>query len=71
MVMLALTQDVDRLKNGINRSGARVVKAKTPLEMFGYVTSLRTITSGSTSTMVFSHFAEVSASNCYKGVGGS
>lgn len=47
-----------------NRSGARVVKAKTPLsEMFGYVTSLRTITSGrATSTMVFSHFSEVSAS---------
>lgn len=47
-----------------NRSGARVVKAKTPLaEMFGYVTSLRTITSGrATSTMVFSHFEEVSAS---------
>ena len=47
-----------------NRSGARVVKAKTPLaEMFGYVTSLRTITSGrATSTMSFSHFEEVSAS---------
>ena len=41
-----------------NRSGARVVKAKTPLaEMFGYVTALRTITSGrATSTMSFSHF---------------
>ncbi len=47
-----------------NRSGARVVKAKTPLaEMFGYVTSLRTITSGrATSTMVFSHFEQVSSS---------
>jgi elongation factor G len=47
-----------------NRSGARVVKAKTPLsEMFGYVTTLRTITSGrATSTMSFSHFEEVSAS---------
>ena len=47
-----------------NRSGARVVKAKTPLaEMFGYVTALRTITSGrATSTMVFSHFEEVSSS---------
>ncbi|MCE5205107.1 MAG: elongation factor G [Porphyromonadaceae bacterium] len=47
-----------------NRSGARVVKAKTPLaEMFGYVTSLRTITSGrATSTMSFSHFEEVSSS---------
>src|SRR5690554_993957 len=47
-----------------NRSGARVVKARTPLaEMFGYVTSLRTITSGrATSTMSFSHFEPVSAS---------
>ena len=47
-----------------NRSGARIVKAKTPLsEMFGYVTSLRTITSGrATSTMSFDHFEEVSPS---------
>ncbi|MBQ1933284.1 MAG: elongation factor G [Muribaculaceae bacterium] len=47
-----------------SRSGARVVKAKTPLaEMFGYVTALRTITSGrATSTMTFSHYAEVSSS---------
>jgi elongation factor G len=46
-----------------NRSGARVVKAKTPLaEMFGYVTTLRTITSGrATSTMSFSHYEEVSS----------
>ena len=45
-----------------SRSGARIVKAKTPLaEMFGYVTALRTITSGrATSTMTFSHYAEVS-----------
>ena len=44
-----------------SRSGARVVKAKVPLaEMFGYVTALRTITSGrATSTMEFSHYAEV------------
>ena len=47
-----------------SRSGARVVKAKAPLaEMFGYVTALRTITSGrATSTMSFSHYAEVSTS---------
>ena len=47
-----------------SRSGARIVKAKAPLaEMFGYVTALRTITSGrATSTMTFSHYAEVSAS---------
>ena len=44
-----------------SRSGARIVKAKAPLaEMFGYVTALRTITSGrATSTMSFSHYAEV------------
>ncbi|HKL71598.1 MAG TPA: elongation factor G [Marinilabiliaceae bacterium] len=47
-----------------NRSGARIVKAIVPLaEMFGYVTTLRTITSGrATSTMTFSHFEVVSAS---------
>lgn len=48
-----------------HRNGARIVKAKTPLaEMFGYVTALRTITSGrATSTMTFSHFEEMSTSN--------
>ncbi|NCC98476.1 MAG: elongation factor G [Bacteroidia bacterium] len=47
-----------------SRTGARIVKAKVPLsEMFGYVTSLRTITSGrATSSMEFSHYAEVSTS---------
>ena len=47
-----------------NQSGARIVKAMTPLaEMFGYVTSLRTITSGrATSTMAFDHFEVVSSS---------
>ncbi len=46
------------------RTGARIVKAKVPLaEMFGYVTALRTITSGrATSSMEFSHYAEVSSS---------
>lgn len=45
-----------------SRSGGRIVKAKVPLaETFGYVTSLRTITSGrATSSMEFSHYAEVS-----------
>jgi elongation factor G len=40
------------------RSGATVIKAKVPLsEMFGYVTDLRTITSGrATSSMEFSHY---------------
>ncbi len=47
-----------------SRSGARIVRAKAPLaEMFGYVTALRTITSGrATSTMTFSHYSEVSSS---------
>jgi len=42
------------------RGGAQVVKAKVPLsEMFGYVTTLRTITSGrANSSMEFSHYAE-------------
>src|SRR5688572_21444563 len=44
-----------------SKAGAQVVKAKVPLsEMFGYVTQLRTITSGrASSTMEFSHYAEV------------
>ncbi|MCE2786642.1 MAG: elongation factor G [Bacteroidota bacterium] len=42
------------------RAGSQVIKAKVPLaEMFGYVTQLRTLTSGrATSTMEFSHYAE-------------
>ena len=45
------------------RTGARIIKAHVPLaEMFGYVTALRTITSGrATSSMEFSHYAEVSS----------
>ena len=47
-----------------NRSGARVIKAYVPLaEMFGYVTALRTITSGrATSSMEYHHHAPVAAS---------
>jgi elongation factor G len=47
-----------------NRTGARIVKAKVPLsETFGYVTVLRTITSGrATSSMQFSHYEALSAS---------
>ena len=47
-----------------SRTGARIVKAKVPLaETFGYVTALRTITSGrATSSMQFSHYSEVSSS---------
>ena len=45
------------------RSGARIVKAMVPLsEMFGYVTALRTITSGrATSSMEYDHHSPVSA----------
>ena len=44
------------------RTGARLVKAMVPLaEMFGYVTALRTITSGrATSSMTYDHHAPVS-----------
>ena len=43
-----------------DRAGSKVVKGEVPLsEMFGYVTSLRTLSSGrATSTMEFSHYAE-------------
>jgi elongation factor G len=46
------------------RSGARVVKAMVPLaEMFGYVTALRTITSGrATSSMTYDHHTQVASS---------
>jgi elongation factor G len=49
---------------GMDSKGtAQVIKAKVPLsEMFGYVTALRTLTSGrATSTMEFSHYAETPA----------
>lgn len=47
-----------------NKGGARVIKAKVPLaEKFGYVTVLRTLSSGrATSTMEFSHYEEVPVS---------
>ena len=47
-----------------SRTGARIVKAKVPLaETFGYVTALRTITSGrATSSMTYDHHAQVSSS---------
>lgn len=56
--------DLNRRRGQVNdmsdRAGAKVVKAIVPLsEMFGYVTSLRTLSSGrATSTMEFSHYAE-------------
>jgi elongation factor G len=47
-------------ENVISRIGMAVIKVKVPLaEMFGYVTDLRTFTSGrATSTLEFSHYAE-------------
>ncbi len=56
--------DLNRRRGTISsmgdRAGAKVVKGEVPLsEMFGYVTSLRTLSSGrATSTMEFSHYAE-------------
>ncbi|MBM3419590.1 MAG: elongation factor G, partial [Bacteroidetes bacterium] len=48
-----------------SKAGSRVIKAKVPLaENFGYVTVLRTLTSGrATSTMEFSRYEEVPAEN--------
>ena len=48
------------MKGMDDRAGAKVVKADVPLsEMFGYVTQLRTMSSGrATSSMEFSHYAE-------------
>ena len=47
-----------------SKGGAQVIKAKVPLsEMFGYVTALRTLSSGrASSTMEFSHYDKVSNS---------
>ncbi len=56
--------DLNRRRGQVNamddRAGAKVVKADVPLsEMFGYVTTLRTLSSGrATSTMEFSHYAQ-------------
>ena len=56
--------DLNRRRGQVNdmsdRSGAKVIRAEVPLaEMFGYVTTLRTLSSGrATSTMTFSHYAE-------------
>jgi len=55
--------DLNRRRGQVNsmddRAGSKVVKAEVPLsEMFGYVTSLRTLSSGrATSTMEFDHYA--------------
>jgi elongation factor G len=56
--------DLNRRRGQVNsmddRAGSKVVRALVPLsEMFGYVTSLRTLSSGrATSTMEFDHYAE-------------
>jgi elongation factor G len=65
--------DLNRRRGQVNsmddRAGSKVVKADVPLsEMFGYVTSLRTLSSGrATSTMEFAHYAET-PSNISEGV---
>ncbi|HKR04677.1 MAG TPA: elongation factor G [Bacteroidia bacterium] len=60
-VMGDLNKRRGHLEGMDTRAGAQVIKAKVPLsQMFGYVTSLRTITSGrASSTMEFSHYSEV------------
>jgi elongation factor G len=56
--------DLNRRRGQVNsmddRAGAKVIKALVPLsEMFGYVTTLRTLSSGrATSSMEFAHYAE-------------
>ncbi|MEC3881036.1 elongation factor G [Parapedobacter sp. 10938] len=59
-VMGDLNRRRGQLQGMDTRAGAQVIKALVPLsEMFGYVTQLRTITSGrATSTMEFDHYAE-------------
>jgi elongation factor G len=59
-VMGDLNRRRGQLEGIDERAGSQVVKAKVPLsEMFGYVTSLRTITSGrASSSMEFSHYSE-------------
>ncbi len=60
--------DLNRRRGHVNdmgdRAGAKVIKAQVPLsEMFGYVTTLRTLSSGrATSTMEFSHYAATPSS---------
>ncbi|PTN10204.1 elongation factor G [Mangrovibacterium marinum] len=57
--------DLNRRRGNVagmeEKSGARVIKATVPLsEIFGYVTTLRTLSSGrATSSMTFSHYEEV------------
>ncbi|HPI81443.1 MAG TPA: elongation factor G, partial [Cyclobacteriaceae bacterium] len=61
----SVTGDLNRrrgiMKGMDTRGGAQVVKADVPLaELFGYVTDLRTITSGrAAASLTFSHYAPV------------
>ena len=59
-VMGDLNKRRGQLEGMDTRAGAQVIRAKVPLsEMFGYVTTLRTITSGrAASSMEFSHYSE-------------
>jgi len=59
-VMGDLNKRRGHLEGMDTRAGGQVIRAKVPLsEMFGYVTTLRTITSGrASSTMEFSHYSE-------------
>ena len=59
-VMGDLNKRRGQLEGMDTRAGAQVIRAKVPLsEMFGYVTTLRTITSGrASSSMEFSHYSE-------------
>lgn len=62
--MGSIVGDLNRRRGNVNsmddRAGAKVIKALVPLsEMFGYVTTLRTLSSGrATSSMEFSHYQE-------------
>jgi len=62
-VISAFNRRRGRVEGMESKAGSRVVRAKVPLaEKFGYVTVLRTLTSGrATSTMEFSHYEEVPA----------
>jgi elongation factor G len=63
--MGSIVGDLNRRRGLVNslddRAGAKVIKANVPLsEMFGYVTTLRTLSSGrATSTMEFSHYDKI------------
>ncbi len=65
-----ITGDLSRRRGMVEgmeaKAGAQIIKAKVPLrEMFGYVTVLRTLSSGrASSSMEFSHFSEAPRSVC-------